>query len=225
MSETASDLFYFLLHNSDPRERREAVAAVAAAARETRCHRNQPCNSVVGRHCIACVLSGAVRKFALRSNGQRQIVDLLIRGDFLGLGPADPGFLFEAVSNGTRVASFNRQRLNSLGVRFPMIAELIQRCTIERIRRLERHLLIQGRITANEKVRAYLAEMGERIASNGGQAVELPVTRYDIADHLGIAVETVSRTMTALKRRGCIALRTPRHVEIHDTSMLSESSA
>jgi CRP-like cAMP-binding protein len=152
-------------------------------------------------------------------------VDLLIRGDFLGLGPADPTFLFEAVSNDTRIASFNREGLSCLSARYPIIAELIQRCTIERIRRLERHLLVQGRITAKEKVRAYLAEIGGRVASNGGTAVELPVTRYDIADHLGIAVETVSRTMTALKRRGCIALKTPRHIEIHDTSMLSENHA
>jgi CRP-like cAMP-binding protein len=82
---------------------------------------------------------------------------------------------------------------------------------------------VQGRITAKEKVRAYLSEMSGRIASNGDRAVELPVTRYDIADHLGIAVETVSRTMTALKRRGCIALTTPRHIEIRDASMLSDS--
>jgi CRP-like cAMP-binding protein len=200
------------------------VAALAAAARETRWRKNQSCDAVVGRRSVACVLSGAVRKFALRANGQRQIVDLLIQGDFLGLGPSDPAFLFEAISNDTQVASFSRDRLNSLSAKFPMIGELIHRCTIERIRRLEHHLLVQGRITAKEKVRAYLAEMSGRVASNDGRAVELPVTRYDIADHLGIAVETVSRTMTALKRRGCIALKTPRNVEIHDRSMLADTA-
>jgi CRP-like cAMP-binding protein len=222
MEASSSEVFRCLLDNSDISQRDEAADALAAEARETRWRKNQSCDAVVGRHHVACVISGAVRKFALRTSGQRQIVDLLIRGDFLGLGPPNPVFLFEAVSNDTQMVSFSRDRLNRLGVKYPVIAELIQRCAIERIRRLEHHLLVQGRITAKEKVRAYLAEMSGRVASKGGRAIELPVTRYDIADHLGIAVETVSRMMTALKSRGCIALKSPRHVEIQDRSMLPD---
>jgi CRP-like cAMP-binding protein len=223
MEASSNEVFRCLLENSDISQREEAVDALAAESRETRWRKNQSCDAVAGGRHVACVISGSVRKFALRTNGQRQIVDLLIRGDFLGLGPSDPAFLFEAVSNDTRLVSFGRERLNCLAAKFPVIAELVQRCAIERIRRLEHHLLVQGRISAKEKVRAYLAEMSGRVASKGGRAIELPVTRYDIADHLGIAVETVSRTMTALKRRGCIALRSPRHVEIQDRSMLSDS--
>jgi CRP/FNR family nitrogen fixation transcriptional regulator len=59
--------------------------------------------------------------------------------------------------------------------------------------------------------------------SSPTNAIVLPITRYDIADHLGIAVETVSRTMTALRRCGSIALRTPRDIEIRDPSMLSDT--
>ncbi|HEY1073754.1 helix-turn-helix domain-containing protein [Brevundimonas sp.] len=70
---------------------------------------------------------------------------------------------------------------------------------------------------------AYLAEMARRVASGGANTIVLPITRYDIADHLGIAVETVSRTMTVLCRRGSIALKTPRDVEIRDAAMLSDT--
>jgi CRP/FNR family nitrogen fixation transcriptional regulator len=58
--------------------------------------------------------------------------------------------------------------------------------------------------------------------SSPANAMVLPITRYDIADHLGIAVETVSRTMTALRRRGSIKLKTPRDVEIRDPSILAD---
>jgi CRP/FNR family nitrogen fixation transcriptional regulator len=200
----------------------EAALALAGAARETRLRRNQPCESVIARDRVACVLSGAVRKFALRANGQRQIVDLLIPGDFLGLAPSDPAFLLEAVCNDTRVASFSRDRIDALAVRYAKIATLVRKGTVEAIHRLEHHRLVQGRITAREKVGAYLAAMSRRLTRGGDSALVLPITRYDIADHLGIAVETVSRTMTQLRRRGSIALRTPRAVEIRDPAILSD---
>ncbi len=63
-------------------------------------------------------LGGAVRKFAVRSNGQRQIVDLIVTGDFLGFAPADPAFVLEAVSNDTRIASFTPDQIELLQSRF-----------------------------------------------------------------------------------------------------------
>lgn len=98
----------------------------------------------------------------------------------------------------------------------------MQNGTRDMIRRLEHHLLVQTRITAREKVGAYLAAMSRRVSPSGTNAIVLPISRYDIADHLGIAVETVSRTMTILCRRGSIALKTPRDVEIRDPSMLAD---
>jgi CRP-like cAMP-binding protein len=198
-------------------------AAVMGAGRETRWRRNQACDSVVARGAVACVLSGAVRKFALRPNGQRQIIDLMIIGDYVGFAPADPGFFLEAVLDDTRIVSFPREEIDGLVARFPALAGVMHNCAGEVIRRLEHHLLVQNRITAREKVGAYLAEMARRAAPRGASTIVLPITRYDIADHLGIAVETVSRTMTVLCRRGSIALKTPRDVEIRDAALLSDS--
>ncbi|RYG15231.1 MAG: nitrogen fixation protein FixK, partial [Caulobacteraceae bacterium] len=123
----------------------------------------------------------------------------------------------------TRIVSVPREEIEGLVARFPAIAALMQDCAGEVIRRLEHHLLVQSRITAREKVGSYLAEMARRVAPNGTNAIVLPITRYDIADHLGIAVETVSRAMTVLCRRGSITLKTPRKVEIRDASMLSDT--
>lgn len=201
----------------------DVSAAVVGAGRETRWQKNQACDSVVARGAIACVLSGAVRKFALRPNGQRQIIDLMIIGDPVGFAPIDPAFFLEAVMDDTRIVSFAREEIDGLVARFPAVAAVMHDCAGEVIRRLEHHLLVQSRITAREKVGAYLADLARRVAPGGGATIVLPITRYDIADHLGIAVETVSRTMTVLCRRGSIALKTPRDVEIRDAAMLSDA--
>jgi CRP-like cAMP-binding protein len=217
-----AELFRTLLNPKKQHNAVDCAAAMIAAARETRWRRNQPCGAVIARGAVACLLGGAVRKFALRPNGQRQIIDLIVAGDFLGFAPADPAFFLEAVSNDTRVASFTREQIDTLSARFPAVSALMQNCAADAIRRLEHHLLVQSRITAREKVGAYLAEMTRRMKPGPSNAIVLPITRYDIADHLGIAVETVSRTMTALRRRGSITLRTPRDVEIRDASILSD---
>ena len=225
MQTTPESLEFFqtLLNPDKPLSETEAARAMILAARETSWRRNQTCDAVVARGAVACILVGAVRKFAVRSNGQRQIVDLIVTGDFLGFAPADPAFVLEAVSNDTRIASFTPDQIESLQSRFPAVSALMHNCAAEAIRRLEHHLLVQSRITAREKVSAYLAAMTRRMKRSRNNTIVLPVTRYDIADHLGIAVETVSRTMTALSRRGSIALRTPRKIEIRDESMLSDT--
>ena len=225
MQETreCAELFRARLNPERPNSEVDATSAMMAAARATCWRRNQACDAVIARGAVACVLEGAVRKFALRPNGQRQIVDLNVAGDFLGFAPANPAFFLEAVSNETRIVSFTREQIDRLAARFPAVAALMQNCAADMIRRLEHHLLVQSRITASEKVGAYLATMSRRMKPSGTKAIVLPITRYDIADHLGITVETVSRTMSALRRRGSIVLKTPRDVEIRDPSMLSDA--
>lgn len=199
----------------------DVSAAMIVIGRESRWRRNEACDAVVARGAVACITSGAVRKYALRPDGHRQIIDLAFVGDYVGFSPDDPVFFMDAVSNDTRIISFTREQIDLLASRYPAVASLMQRCAGDAIRRLEHHLLIQSRTTACEKVGAYLAEMSLRVERSQDHAVVLPITRYDIADHLGIAVETVSRTMTILCRRGSIVLKTPRYVEILDPSMFS----
>ena len=216
---TAIRVFQQLLGHAEPFRHTELVNALLAAARATKWRRNQPCRSIAEGDRIGCVLSGTVRKYAIRFNGQRQIVDLLMPGDFIGLVPLDPDFSVEAVCDGTLIAIFSPDALAALLAEHAAIADLIRDRTADAIRRLESHLLVQGRMTASEKVGAYLLSLAKRLGSPAAD-IDLPITRYDIADHLGLAVETVSRAMTALRQRGLIALRSPRHVEIHDAGEL-----
>lgn len=222
-SPESVELFETLLNLERPLKEKEAAGAMIAAARETRWRRNETCDAVIARGAVACILDGAVRKYAVRANGQRQIIDVVVTGDFLGFAPSNPAFVVEAVSNDTRIASFTREQIGGLESRFPAIAGLMQNGAADAIRRLEQHLLVQSRITAREKVGAYLAAMARRMKRSRTDRIILPVTRYDIADHLGIAVETVSRMMTVLRRGGSIELRTPRDIEIRDEATLSDA--
>jgi CRP-like cAMP-binding protein len=218
-------LFRRLLRTPDPVARDAAAEAMRVVARPVERQRNQSCDALVAAGRIGCVLAGAVRKYSLRSDGHRQIVDLLMPGDFLGLSHRDPCFALEAVSNGTRIASFRPGQVEALAQAHTVIANLILDRTADAIRRLEAHLLVQGRTTAIEKVGGYLVTMCGRMADGRNGSLLLPISRYDIADHLGIAVETVSRTMTTLTQRGMIALPSPRHVEIRDPVRLAEGTS
>jgi CRP-like cAMP-binding protein len=219
------ELFRRILKTADPAARDAAAEAMRVVARRVERERNQDCDALVGGGRIGCVLTGAVRKYALRADGHRQIVDLLMPGDFLGLSHRDPCFALEAVSNNTGIASFRPGQVEALGRAHSVVANLILDRTADAIRRLEAHLLVQGRTTAIEKVGGYLVSMCGRLAEGPSDALVLPVSRYDIADHLGIAVETVSRTMTTLTQRGMIALPSPRRVEIRDPARLAEGAA
>ena len=217
----ATRLFRQLLGAEDSSAANQVAEALRAAARDTTWRRNQSCWPITEDGRVGCVLSGTVRKYAIRANGQRQIVDLLMPGDFIGLVPVAPAFSMEAVSDGTRIAMFRPDQVAALVKAHPAVVGLIRNRAAAAITRLENHLLVQGRTTASEKVGGYLVAMSERVQHDPSNALVLPISRYDIADHLGLAVETVSRAMTALKRCGMIGLQSPRHVEIRHADLLA----
>lgn len=223
--KTVARMFRSLMPEAGAEEHGSAAEALRIVARVTERRRNQQCRSAIAGGRIGCVLSGAVRKYTIRSDGHRQIVDLLVAGDFLGLAPISSSFSLEAISNGTRIACFRADQIEALREAHPAIESLMRERSADAIKRLENHLLVQGRTTAIEKVGGYLMVMCGRMARSQDGALMLPVSRYDIADHLGLAVETVSRAMTALSRCGVIAMTSPRHVEIRNPAALADGLA
>jgi CRP/FNR family transcriptional regulator, nitrogen fixation regulation protein len=122
----------------------------------------------------------------------------------------------EAVAEDTIVASYPRRRVEMLAEADPQLSREIRQVTFEALSRLQAQLMILGRITATEKVSSFLLTMVERLSDQTLDRVDLPISRYDIADYLGLSVETVSRSLTSLKNRGLIALSGPRSVRIID---------
>jgi CRP-like cAMP-binding protein len=169
------------------------------------------------------VVSGAVRQYAVHPDGRRQIVDLLLPGDCFGFAAQDGNrFAAEAIIEGTVLASYPRRRLEMLSASKPAVAQGIRERAFDTISRLQRQLLVLGRITASEKVGSFLLDLAERLPDEPGHCVILPISRYDIADYLAISVETVSRSLTDLRHRGAIELESARQVKIIDRNVLDE---
>jgi CRP/FNR family transcriptional regulator, nitrogen fixation regulation protein len=171
------------------------------------------------------VVAGLVRKCADAANGQRQIVDFLMPGDFFGFATGkEHQFGANAAVNGAVIARYPRRRLEMLADTDPELARLIRQIAFKAISRLQDRMLVLGRTTAREKVGAFLMEMASRSADGAAEVVVLPMSRYDIADYLAISVETVSRSLTDLKHRGSIRLANTRQVRIVDREALAETA-
>ena len=169
------------------------------------------------------VVSGVARKSLVLPSGRRQIVDLLVAGDFFGVATREESyFALEAVVEGTVVASYPRRRVEVLAETDPRLAREVRDLMFRTIARLQGQLLILGRTTATAKVGAFLLSMEERLAGEPAGSIVLPMSRYDIADYLAISVETVSRALTALKQRSAISLVGSRHLQILDHVVLEQ---
>jgi CRP-like cAMP-binding protein len=169
------------------------------------------------------VISGGARQCITRADGRRQIVELLLPGDFFGFCARNEyDFSVEAVAEGTRIACYPRQRIEAAAERDPALARELRMLAFEAISRSQAQLLIVGRLTATEKVGGFLLAMSGRLSVGPADVVALPISRYDIADYLAISVETVSRSLTELRRRGLIAFTGTRRVRIIDRHSLED---
>jgi len=176
-----------------------------------------------GVECWYRVVSGAARRFSVCADGRRQIVDLLLPGDFFGFGVRGThAFTAEAIVADTVIARYPTSRIKTLTASEPRAARELSGIVLEAISRLHSLLLILGRTTAEQKVGSFLLHMQERVGNSGANRLTLPVSRYDVADFLALSVETVSRSLTGLKERGVITLFGPRDIGIIDRDALAE---
>jgi CRP-like cAMP-binding protein len=193
----------------------EAIAELRSIATIVRCKPEQHCDGG-GVPVTGWVEAGLVRKYVVHANGQRRIIDFLMPGDFFGLFDDDAREVsLQAVASGTCVARCSRSRLFDAAAHNQAIDRLLHDRSCQAIARLETHLLVQSRTRAPEKVGAYLVLLAKRLGSPAAD-IDLPITRYDIADHLGIAVETVCRAITDLRHAGAIDFNSPRRISILD---------
>ena len=151
------------------------------------------------------VVSGAIRSYKLLSDGRRQIDAFHLRGDIFGLeAGSEHRFSAEAVGDVTVIA-YRRSRLGALIEDDAAFRDRIMTATLRSLERAQDHMLLLGRKTAQEKMATFLLGMAERL-SKDDEHFDLPMQRSDIADHLGLTIETVSRTLTQFVRSGLIRL-------------------
>lgn len=167
------------------------------------------------------VVSGAARECTLTADGRRQVVDFLLPGDLFGFcGHRTSRASAEVIVEATVLASYPRRRAEQLAESEPLVARYVRGMAFESIERLRARTVLLGRNNSVEKVSAFLLELASRSPADSGGAVALPMSRYDIADYLALAVETVSRALTTLRQLGAITLLGTRRVLISDRAQL-----
>jgi CRP/FNR family nitrogen fixation transcriptional regulator len=150
------------------------------------------------------VVSGTVRTGKLLADGRRQIDAFHFAGDVFGLESGQSHrFAAEAVDK-VVVVAYRRSSFGALVQADPDFGEQLMASTLSSLDRAHDHMVLLGRKSAMEKIASFLLEVARRTSSL--DRVELSMQRSDIADHLGLTIETVSRTLSQMVRDGLIRL-------------------
>ena len=168
------------------------------------------------------VVEGAVRSYKLLSDGRRQIGAFHLVGDIFGLenGSAHR-FTAEAIVD-TTVRLAKRVSLEHVAEEDATVARDLLDMTTNNLQHAENHMLLLGRKTSLERVAAFLLEMDNRLNAAGVMA--LPMSRRDIADYLGLTLETVSRALSCLHEKGILGFvgQTQRQIVLLDRLELAK---
>ena len=158
------------------------------------------------------VVSGCVRTVRLLEDGRRQVGEFLMSGDLFGweTGP-DNAFGAEAVTPVT-LYRFHLRTLEEKAATDSCFARKLRQHAGAQMRRMRSQLVLLGRKTAFERIASFLVDMGERLHAEAEPALELPMSRTDIADYLGMTIETVCRGLSELRHRGTITVERSRIV-------------
>lgn len=156
---------------------------------------------------------GTVRVCRVTPDGRRQITSFCLAGDLFGLEQGEEH-------------EFSAESVDGAGIRVLRprdaagFAQSAFSLALRGYAQVQKHVLLLGRLGANEKMARFLVDLMER--RGGDEIIDLPMQRSDIADYLGVTFETVSRALRALKDRGIVRLNTISQVEVLDETALAE---
>lgn len=169
------------------------------------------------------VIRGAVRSYKLLSDGRRQIGAFHLPGDVFGLESSAAHRLTAEAIVDTTVRMVKRRALEAIAKCDVQVACSLWAMTAGDLRHAEDHMLLLGRKTAAQRVATFLLEMDRRLSIAGMFA--LPMGRGDIADYLGLTLETVSRTLSQLHSEGVLGFSGARQVTLRNRSRLADMDA
>ncbi|HET6606020.1 MAG TPA: helix-turn-helix domain-containing protein [Rhodopila sp.] len=171
------------------------------------------------------VITGAVRICKVMINGRRQITEFVVANDMFGFdGKREHLLSAEAITDVTLVR-FPRRSVEELARHKSEIAEMMHAITLRRLTAAQMQMVLLGRKTAQERVASFLLDFAARTTvDKPAYVLDLPMSRYDVADHLGLTVETVSRALTAMRQAGLIAMDAAQHIRILDRERLSQTA-
>jgi len=176
---------------------------------------------------FSSIVTGCATMSRTLEDGRRQTVGLLLPSDFIGRpGRGQSAFDVQALGPVT-LCRFERHSFERLVRETPHIASRLMTMSLDELDAARDWAVVLGRMTAREKLAAFLVSLARRLAQGAGGhwpsgdvTMQLPLTREELADHLGLTIETTSRQMTALRKDGLIDLRPARGISIPDFGAL-----
>jgi CRP/FNR family transcriptional regulator, nitrogen fixation regulation protein len=171
---------------------------------------------------LYAVQSGCVRICKVLNDGRRQIGAFYLPGDIFGFEAGQEHTMSAEALVSTVVRIIKRSVLDARTARDAALANQFVKLTVSELQRAQSHVLLLIR-SAQERVAGFLMEMARR--TNAASEIELPMSRQDIADHLGLTIETVSRTLSQLERNNVIALPTSRCIALRNRGALGRMIA
>ena len=181
---------------------------------------------------VASVVSGVATLTQTMEDGRRQMVGLLLPSDFVGR-PGRAAATYDVTATTDLVmCCFRRKPFEELIVSTPHVSQRLLEMTLDELDAAREWMLLLGRKTAREKIASLLSIIARRDAalhagrtSSRAVTFDLPLTREQMADYLGLTLETVSRQVSALKKDGVIALEGNRRITVPDMDRLLEEAA
>lgn len=184
-----SDVHYLPARSGDPDSALARMGVTMSFAKDEEIFGQDEAADLVYR-----VLDGAVRTTRVMADGRRQIGDFYMSGDVFGLEPGERHrFAAEAVRDSV-ILVIKATALRAAGAD---VERLFREATNRELERAREHVILLGRKTACERVASFLKDLSDM--SGGARDVDLPMGRQDIADYLGLTIETVSRMLSQLQ--------------------------
>ncbi len=180
---------------------------------------------------VANVIEGVLKLSTSLSDGREQIVGVVYPSDFIGRPFGARAQHNVTALTDAHVCTFSNSDFDRFAREHPQLEHKLLERTLAELDRTRRWLLLLGRMTASEKIANFLLDMSERLirpdCSNNGPvtAFDLPFGRQQIADILGLTIETVSRRLNDFKAQKIIAVPSRRRIEILDREALAEIAA
>ena len=168
------------------------------------------------------VISGAVRTYRMLDDGRRQISAFYLPGDVFGVEAGDLHLSSAEAISDAQILVAKRSAVMARAEHEKNLARQLWMLTVHELQRVQEHSLALIK-SAEERVAGFLLEMAGR--SSAGTEIELPMSRQDIADYLGLTIETVSRTFTQFVHSGTIVLETTRRIQLRNRPALNRLNA
>lgn len=185
--------------------------------------RNQTVFSEGDEACfLYVVVKGGVRLTKMRLNGRRQIAGFALNGDVFGFEADEQHSLSAEALCDTIVRSCSRQHVDRLSEELAEVRHEVIGHLRRQVLAAQAHSVTLGRHTAAERVASFVLQFTDRHAAGNGDTLALPMSRLDIADYLGLTLETVCRELAALKQQGLIGIPGRNWIALRDRTGLEQ---